>query len=65
MNDPSGLSQAAGTPAEGYVYGMPAHADRRAAVEEVHARPHLLTQSPRSLLQLSFMTEGDMSRDRA
>ena len=56
MNDPSGLSQAAGTPAEGYVYGMPAHADRRAAVEEVHARPHLLTQSPVSYTHLTLPT---------
>ncbi|MBK3481265.1 hypothetical protein JJD73_06950 [Pseudomonas fluorescens] len=26
------------------VYGMPAYADRAAAVGEVHARPHLLLQ---------------------
>lgn len=28
------------------VYGMPAYADRAAAVGEVHARPHLLLQAP-------------------
>ncbi len=28
------------------VYGMPAHKDRTAAVNEVHARPHLLITSP-------------------
>lgn len=44
------------------VYGMPAYADRAAAVGEVHARPHLLLQAPRGILQLSFMTEGDQAR---
>ena len=29
------------------VYGMPAYADRAAAVGEVHARPHLLLEAPR------------------
>ena len=28
------------------VYGMPAYADRAAAVGEVHARPHLLLEAP-------------------
>lgn len=46
------------------VYGMPAHADRMTAVGEVHARPHPLLQAPRSLLQIAFMTEGDLSRDK-
>lgn len=47
------------------VYGMPAHEDRAAAVGEVHARPHLLIQAPRTLVQFAFLTEGDMSRDSA
>lgn len=47
------------------VYGMPAHVDRDAAVGEVHARPHLLIQAPRGLLQFAFMTEGDPKKDRA
>ena len=46
------------------VYGMPAYADRAAAVGEVHARPHLLIQAPRGILQLAFMTEGDQARDQ-
>lgn len=46
------------------VYGMPAHAGRTLAVDEVHARPHLLVQAPRTLLQLAFMTEGDPARDQ-
>lgn len=47
------------------VYGMPAHADRAAAVDEVHARPHPLLHAPRALLQIAFMTEGDLARDKA
>ena len=47
------------------VYGMPAHADRDSAVNEVHARPHLFIEPPRSLLQIAFMTEGDLTRDQA
>ena len=46
------------------VYGMPAFADRAAAVGEVHARPHLLLQAPRGILQLAFMTEGDTVKDQ-
>jgi hypothetical protein len=33
---------------------MPAHKDRTAAVNEVHARPHLLITSPQTLLQFAF-----------
>ncbi|WP_157510889.1 DUF3422 family protein [Frateuria sp. Soil773] len=44
---------------------MPAHADRAAAVGEVHARPHLSIQAPRGILQFAFMTEGDLARDQA
>lgn len=47
------------------VYGMRAYADRAVAVGEVHARPHLLIQAPRALLQLAFMTEGDPAKDQA
>ena len=46
------------------VYGMPAYTDRAAAVGEVHARPHLLIQAPRGILQLAFMTEGDQAKDQ-
>ena len=44
--------------------GELADADRAAAVGEVHARPHLLIQAPRGILQLAFMTEGDQARDQ-
>ena len=53
------------TPETTTVYGMPAYADRAAAVGEVHARPHPLLQPPRGLLQFAFMTEGDPTGDRA
>ena len=53
------------TPGTATVYGMLAHADRAAAVGEVHARPHPLLQAPRGLLQFAFMTEGDPTGDRA
>ena len=43
---------------------MPAYIDRAAAVGEVHSRPHLLIDAPRSLLQLAFMTEGDKEKDQ-
>lgn len=47
------------------VYGMPAHIDHAAAVDEIHARPQLLLHPPRALLQFAFMTEGDLGKDRA
>lgn len=47
------------------IYGMPAHADQPAAIREVHARPHPLLHAPRALLQIAFMTEGDLARDKA
>ena len=53
------------TPEATTVYGMPAYADRAAAVGEVHARPHPLLQPPRGLLQFAFMTEGNPAADRA
>lgn len=46
------------------VYGMPAYADRAAAVNEVHARPHLMIQAPRQMLQFAFMTGGDLNKDK-
>lgn len=52
------------TSSTAFVYGMPAHADRVRAVGEVHARPPLLIQAPRNLLQLAFLTEGDPSKDQ-
>ncbi len=46
------------------VYGMPAYGNRQVAIDEVHARPYLLIESPRALVQLAFMNEGNMTKDR-
>lgn len=43
------------------MYGMPAYADRAAAVDEVHARPHPLLQPPRGLLQFAFSNQRELS----
>lgn len=47
------------------VYGMTAHQCRVMAVEAVHARPYLLIEAPRSLIQLVFMNGGDYTKDHA
>ena len=47
------------------VAGFPAHPARSAAIAEVHSRPPPLLSSPRALVQLSFMTEGDIAADIA
>jgi uncharacterized membrane-anchored protein len=47
------------------VLGLPAHPSRPMAVGEVHARPHPLIDTPRLLVQLSFMTEGGTAVDHA
>ena len=65
MKEPANIPVTAQPAPTATVYGMPAHADRAVAVDEVHARPHLLIQAPRGLLQLAFMTEGELARDRA
>lgn len=65
MKAPANLNTTVPTATAATVYGMPAHADRNAAVGEVHARPHLMIQAPCDMLQLAFMTEGDLSRDQA
>jgi uncharacterized membrane-anchored protein len=49
----------------GTVMGFPAHADRAAALGEVHARPHPMLVGPRVLIQLAFMTEGGFAVDHA
>ncbi len=49
----------------GTVLGLPAHPARPMAVGEVHARPHPLIDTPRMLVQLSFMTEGGAGVDHA
>lgn len=64
MTDPADFNKTAESSPIDTVYGMPAHTDRAEAVDEVHARPHLLLEPPRSLLQLAFMTEGDLARDQ-
>lgn len=47
------------------VYGMPSHDNRQVAVDEVHARPYLLVEAPRALVQLAFMNEGNVAKDKA
>ena len=65
MQEPANINTTTVQPAlTATVYGMPAYADRAAAVGEVHSRPHLLIQAPRGILQLAFMTEGDQARDQ-
>lgn len=49
----------------GSVLGFPAHEGRPGALGEVHSRPHPLVESPRVLVQLSFMTEGGSAVDHA
>lgn len=47
------------------VYGMAPYESRMSAIEEVHARPFLLIETPRALIQLAFMNEGNLAKDRA
>lgn len=49
----------------GSVMGFPAHEGRPGALGEVHSRPHPLVESPRVIVQLSFMTEGGSAVDQA
>ncbi|MDR5749085.1 DUF3422 family protein [Caballeronia sp. LZ029] len=65
MNESASANTAQQATSSVTVYGMPAHEYRAQAVGEVHARPHLLIKSPRTLLQFAFMTGGDLSRDDA
>jgi len=59
------LSEEPGAPHGGSaVYGMPAFGNRQVAIDEVHARPYLLVEAPRVLVQLAFMNEGNLARDR-
>ena len=64
MKEPNSTSSTTTSPTTESVNGMPAYIDRAAAVGEVHSRPHLLIDAPRSLLQLAFMTEGDKEKDQ-
>lgn len=65
MKESSSVNTSPQSASTATVYGMLAHADRAAAVGEVHARPHLLIEAPRGLLQFAFMTEGDLAKDQA
>lgn len=47
----------------GTVFGFPAHAERRAALGEVHARPHPMLERPSVLIQLAFITEAGSAND--
>jgi uncharacterized membrane-anchored protein len=48
-----------------FVYGMPTYENRRVAIDEVHARPYLLIEAPRVLVQLAFMNDGNLAKDKA
>jgi uncharacterized membrane-anchored protein len=61
--EPSALENA--TPVAGTVMGFAAYPARPGAIGEVHARPHPLIESPRVLVQLSFMTETGSPKDWA
>lgn len=52
-------------PQSSRVAGFPAHPDRSAAIAEVHSRPPPLLGSPRVLVQLAFMNEGNTAADTA
>lgn len=47
------------------VYGMAAHDCHAMAAHAIHARPYLLIEPPRAMIQLVFMNDGDRDRDRA
>jgi len=49
----------------GSVMGFPAYGGRSEAIGEVHSRPHASVETPRSLTQLAFMTEGGAVVDHA
>lgn len=54
-----------GTPHDNFaVYGMPALGSRQIALDEIHARPFPFVEAPRSLVQLAFMNEGNLTKDR-
>ena len=64
MNEQANINTTVSATPAGSVYGMPAYVDRAAAIDEVHARPHLTIEAPRSILQLAFMTEGNQHKDQ-
>lgn len=65
MTNPSDLNRTSQSAEPANVYGMPAHEAHAVAMDEIHARPQPLIQPPRGLLQIAFMTEGDLGKDRA
>jgi uncharacterized membrane-anchored protein len=42
---------------------MPALGNRQVAIDEVHARPYLLVETPRTLMLFAFMNEGNLAKD--
>ncbi|WP_193177122.1 DUF3422 family protein [Oricola nitratireducens] len=55
---------AADVPRRG-AFGFPLHANRAAALGEIHARPAPAISAPRALIKLCFMTEGGSKVDHA
>ena len=60
------MSEEGNAPNDGpTVYGMASYEHRCVAIDEVHARPYLLIEAPRALVQLAFMNEGNLAKDKA
>ncbi|MBJ6721121.1 DUF3422 family protein [Bacillus sp. PR5] len=59
------MSEGGATPlGSSTVYGMPVLGSRKIALDELHARPFPLVEAPRTLVQLAFMNEGNLAKDR-
>ncbi len=56
---------ASGASAQRGVFGFPLHAERAAALGEVHARPAPIISTPRTLIKLCFITDGGTTVDKA
>ncbi|MFZ2102687.1 MAG: DUF3422 family protein [Oricola sp.] len=54
-----------GVPQRRGAFGFPLHANRAAALGEIHARPAPAIAAPRALIKLCFMTEGGATVDHA
>lgn len=62
---PRTLSSRPSSEAHQGVFGFPVHAERAAALGEIHSRPAPAISAPRTLLKLCFITEGGASVDQA
>lgn len=65
QEDPTALSNRPADQAQRGVFGFPLHAERSAALGEVHARPAPAISAPRTLIKLCFITDGGAAVDQA